>query len=203
MDGLLILAKHKIRLPSYGPVPTKIESDAKLLPFFSRCLGAVDGSHFAVRTPLDEQPAWRNRKQQLTQNVMAACDFNGRFVYVLCGWEGSAHDGRVFHDATFNKGFHIPEGFYYLGDAGYPNTRRLLTPFRGVRYHLQETARTQLRPKNPEELFNLRHSQIRTDIERVLGSLKREFRVHRTSAEFSVTTQIKIISNSWSVELDG
>jgi len=31
-------------------------------------------------------------------------------------------------------------GFYYLADAGFPSCGALLTPFRGVRYHLREWA---------------------------------------------------------------
>jgi hypothetical protein len=36
--------------------------------------------------------------------------------------------------------FIIPEGHYYLADAGYPNSDLLLVPYRGVRYHLKEWA---------------------------------------------------------------
>ena len=59
------------------------------------------------------------------------------FTYILTGWEGSATDSRVWADALA-KGFSVPEGFYYLADAGYPHCKELLIPFCGVRYHLQE-----------------------------------------------------------------
>ena len=59
------------------------------------------------------------------------------FTYILTGWEGSATDARVWADALA-KGFSVPEGFYYLADAGYPHCKELLVPFRGVWYHLQE-----------------------------------------------------------------
>jgi hypothetical protein len=59
------------------------------------------------------------------------------FTYVLAGWESSAHDGLVLNDAL-NKGFPIREGKFYLGDAGYGLKPYLLTPYRGVRYHLKE-----------------------------------------------------------------
>ena len=32
----------------------------------------------------------------------------------------------------------MPEGFYYLTDAGYPHCKELLIPFHGVWYHIQE-----------------------------------------------------------------
>jgi hypothetical protein len=52
------------------------------------------------------------------------------FTYILTGWEGSATDARVWADALA-KGFSVPEGFYYLADAGYPHCKELLVPFRG------------------------------------------------------------------------
>jgi hypothetical protein len=42
---------------------------------------------------------------------------DGRFVYILAGWEGSAGDSRVLYDAL-SKDFRIPEGKYFLADAG-------------------------------------------------------------------------------------
>jgi hypothetical protein len=54
--------------------------------------------------PLDEQEPYRNRKQTISQNVMVACDFDLKFVHVHAGWEGSASDARVLHDAL-NHGF--------------------------------------------------------------------------------------------------
>jgi len=44
-----------------------------------------------------------------------------------------------FHDLS------IPEGKYYLADAGYPLCDALLVPFRGVRYHLREWEKSGLR----------------------------------------------------------
>jgi hypothetical protein len=43
-------------------------------------------------------------------------NFDLTFSYVLPGWEGSAHDGRVLGDAMV-KGLPLPIGKYYLGDA--------------------------------------------------------------------------------------
>ena len=36
------------------------------------------------------------------------------------------------------KGFVIPNKKYWLADARYLNTNHLLTPYKGVRYHLIE-----------------------------------------------------------------
>jgi hypothetical protein len=50
----------------------------------------------------------------VSQNALAACDFKMNLVYVLPGWAGSTHDGRVLGDARA-KGFYAPPGKYYLG----------------------------------------------------------------------------------------
>ena len=47
---------------------------------------------------------------------------------------------------------------YYLGDAGYGIRNGIITPYRGVRYHLKEFS--DHRPENAKELFNLRHSSL-------------------------------------------
>jgi hypothetical protein len=87
--------------------------------------------------PAPLQSLYRNRKGFLSQNCLFICNFDMLFTYILSGWEGSATDARVWTDALA-KGFSVPEGFYYLADAGYPHCKELLVPFRGVRYHLQE-----------------------------------------------------------------
>ena len=57
------------------------------------------------------QAAFKGRKHNPTQNVMAAVDFDLKFTYVLAGWEGSAHDALILADAIDrNDGFIVPEG---------------------------------------------------------------------------------------------
>ncbi|KAL0002565.1 hypothetical protein SO802_016346 [Lithocarpus litseifolius] len=42
--------------------------------------------------------AFRDRRSDITQNVMCACNFDMQFTYVHSGWEGSANDSRVMQD---------------------------------------------------------------------------------------------------------
>jgi hypothetical protein len=115
------------------------------------------------------------------------------FLYVLAGWEGSAHDGTVLRDAIFSKGFKTPEKKYWLGDAGYSNTSTVLVPYRAVRYHLKETRLSGKKPENSKELFNLRHASLRNVIERIFGVLKRKYQILRTPSEYSIGTQTRIV----------
>ncbi|XLT41782.1 hypothetical protein HN873_073074 [Arachis hypogaea] len=67
----------------------------------------------------------------------------------------------------------IPEGKFYLGDAEFMLKPGILTPYRGVRYHLKEYSVRE--PQNPKELFNHWHSSLRNVIERCFGVLKKRF----------------------------
>lgn len=130
-----------IKLPtSNSPVPDEIRMSKKFFPWFKDCLGAIDGTHIPMHVPEALRAAYRNRKGDISQNVLAATTMDMRFVYVLPGWEGSAADSRIFDDAHADD-FTIPEGRYYLADAGYPNCDVLLVPYRSVRYHLKEWGR--------------------------------------------------------------
>jgi hypothetical protein len=53
-------------------------------------------------------------------------------------------DARVYDDAR-GRDFIIPNGKYYLADAGYPSCSQLLIPYRGIRYHLAEWGRAGVR----------------------------------------------------------
>jgi hypothetical protein len=57
------------------------------------------------------QAAFRGRKHNPTQNVMAAVDFDLKFTYVLAGWEGSTHDALIPADAIErDDGFTVSPG---------------------------------------------------------------------------------------------
>jgi hypothetical protein len=97
---LLVLYPRFTSLPNAGtPLATRIFDDLKYYLYFDNCLGALDGTHISIHVPLEEQLRYRNRKGTLSQNVLAVCDFDMQFVFVLPGWEGSAHDGRVLSNA--------------------------------------------------------------------------------------------------------
>ena len=64
-----------------------------------------------ARVPRHMQGPFRGRKNNYTQNVMAAVDFDLKFTYVLSRWEGSAHDALVLADAIERDGgLSVPEG---------------------------------------------------------------------------------------------
>jgi len=155
----------------------------------------IDDSHFRVKAPSDVVQGYRGRKQYPTINVLAACSFDLKFIYVLLGWEGSASNLRILNSALENRidRLEVPDEKYYLVDSGYQLRRGFLTPYRKARYHLKEYG--MLSPQNAREIFNHRHSSLRNAIERAFGILKKRFAMLGSGNEpcYSVRTQADIV----------
>ncbi|CAA0384473.1 unnamed protein product [Arabidopsis thaliana] len=153
------MAKPEVR------VPAKIRESTSFYPYFKDCIGAIDGTHIFAMVPTCDAASFRNRKGFISQNVLAACNFDLQFIYILSGWKGSAHDSKVLNDAlTRNTNRRqVPEGKFYLVDCGYANRRKFLAPFRRTRYHLQDFRGQGRDPKIQNELFNLRHASLRKE----------------------------------------
>ncbi|WVZ51371.1 hypothetical protein U9M48_002523 [Paspalum notatum var. saurae] len=193
LDALCVLARDLICIKSVETHSKITSSPGRFHPYFEGCIGALDGTHIPACVPIHMQDRFRGRKSITTQNVHAAIDFDLRFVYVLAGWEGSAHDSCVLQDALSRpSGLKIPEGKYFLADAGYAARPDVLPPYGGARYHLKEFRGTR-EPENARELFNLRHSTLRTTIERAFGTLKNRFKIFGSQPFFPFKTQVKIV----------
>ena len=132
-------------MPNVESVPYEIRKKRGILyPYFKDAIGAADGTHIPAKVPSEDIVRFRNRKGDISQNVLGICTFGLLFSCVIPGWEGSAHDGRVLQWALRN-GLEVPEGKYFLVDAGYALRKGFLTPYRGIRYHLREQAISKLR----------------------------------------------------------
>lgn len=154
----------------------------------------IDGTHIEATVPSNIVARFRGRKDKPTQNVLAAVTPNKQFSYVMAGWEGSANDFRVLKDALSMPpplGLRVLTGKYYLCDAGYTTMPGFIAPYRGVRYHLKEQhGRT---PENHQELFNLRHSSLRSKVESAFGILKNRFKILTCHPFFPFETQVDIV----------
>jgi hypothetical protein len=40
---------------------------------------------------------------------MAACDFNMQFIFAVAGWEGTAHDSRIFQKTIRDPALNFPK----------------------------------------------------------------------------------------------
>ncbi|KAH7865285.1 hypothetical protein Vadar_004650 [Vaccinium darrowii] len=155
-------------------VHKKIRESKRYFPHFEGAIGAIDGTHIKAHPNPNDIAKWIGRKGYPTQNIMAACDFDMCFTFALSGWEGSAHDTRIFYDCirdATNNFPHPQQGEYYLVDAGYPNIRGFLAPYKGCTYHVPDWRRGR-QPRNNFECFNKIHSSLRCTIERTFGVWK-------------------------------
>ncbi|PKI69444.1 hypothetical protein CRG98_010147 [Punica granatum] len=85
------------------------------------CIGAIDGTHVAARVLKEKRVAYRNRNNEITQNVLAGCSHQMIFTYVMTGWEGSADDSRILSDAARLELFPAPrDEQYYIVERNFP-----------------------------------------------------------------------------------
>uniref|UniRef100_A0A803KR82 DDE Tnp4 domain-containing protein n=1 Tax=Chenopodium quinoa TaxID=63459 RepID=A0A803KR82_CHEQI len=103
------LKLHEVLL--YNPTPISDDCEDERWKSFKNCLGALDGTYINVNVPSQERPKYRTRKGTIAMNVLGVCAPNMQFIYVLPGWEGSAHDMRVLRNALSRpNGFRVPRG---------------------------------------------------------------------------------------------
>jgi len=107
LSAIISLSGEIIKLPDPSVQPPEVYK----WKWFEHALGALDGCHVDVCVDVAAQGRYRNRKQQITTNMLGACDRNMKFVYVLPGWEGSSSDSRVLRDAMSRQdAFVVPKG---------------------------------------------------------------------------------------------
>ncbi|XP_059650514.1 uncharacterized protein LOC132296318 [Cornus florida] len=181
------LGTHIIVPPDFSVIPNKIKGSSRFYPYFKHCVGAIDGTHIPATLPVATQLPFHGRKGYITQNVMAVCDFDMRFTYVLAGLEGSANDSRILKECIENEAMNFP-----APPPGYANKLGYLAPFRGHTYHFQEYRRSRP-PRGRKEVFNHRHLSLRNIIERCFGLLKMRFVILKATPPYKFSTQILIV----------
>lgn len=160
---------------------------------FEGAIGAVDGTHIPAFIPQANQQRFWSRKNNISQNVLAAVTFDGLFCYVLAGAEGSINDATLLPHAM-TRSFKIPSARYYLADAGFGQRKGIVIPYPRVRYHLKDWGDVDQRPQTSKELYNLRHAMLRTVVEQVFGRCKRKWKIIRSSApEYDFNDQILFV----------
>ena len=146
-------------------------------------LGAIDGTHIRIATPVKNESIFVNRKNYHSINTQLVCDSNLRILSVNCKWPGSTHDAFILRNSdvwdVFEENENPPKG-WLLGDQGYMLKPWLLTPINT--------------PNTPaENQYNRAHKRARCVIERCNGVLKARFRCLGGILQFSPRKSKQII----------
>ncbi|KAA0063759.1 retrotransposon protein [Cucumis melo var. makuwa] len=128
-------------------------------------LEALNETYIKVNVAATDRPMFIVRKEGIATNVLGVCDTKGDFVYVLAGWEGSAADSWILHDALVQPNeLQVPKG--------YLNAKEFLAPYIGHRYHLQEWRDVENALTTANKYFKMKHPSVRNMSERAFGLLK-------------------------------
>ncbi|CAI5473053.1 unnamed protein product [Closterium sp. Yama58-4] len=111
-NAIVRLKRDFIRMPDR--VDANFLSSRPEYAHFPGAIGAIDGTLIPACIRIERQQPFYDRHSNVSQNVLAVVSFSDLFLYVLAGWEGSAHDSTVFQDAvlkgTPHSHRHIPVG---------------------------------------------------------------------------------------------
>ncbi|XP_072354326.1 putative nuclease HARBI1 [Scyliorhinus torazame] len=132
---------------------------------FPKVIGAVDGTHVALKAPGNDTVSFVNGKGFHSLNVMIVCDAQMRILTVNANNRGSAHDSFVLESSMLHRSMTTPPGIkgWLLGDKGYPLRTWLMTSFRSTNNEAQKR-------------YNCAHVTTRQVVERTITVLKSRFR---------------------------
>ncbi|CAI6352676.1 unnamed protein product [Macrosiphum euphorbiae] len=152
---------------------------------FPGIVGIIDCTHIGIFPPKTDDPVhpeymYVNRKNYHSINVQLVCDSDMKIINVSALFPGSVNNAYIWNNSllepTLRRIYNYnPEGFYLLGDSGYPLRPWLMTPL------------MQYKPNTPEERYNRRFKHVRSLIERLSRALE----------EFVNALNEPTIFNSW------
>ncbi|WCJ43790.1 hypothetical protein M5689_024505 [Euphorbia peplus] len=112
--ALNTIAPKMMVKPSIG-MSAKIRESTRFNPFFKDCIEAIDGTHIPTMVQGRDISSYRNRHGIQSQNVLAACNFDLQFMYMLSGWEGSTHDSKLLMMPLLRRNeLVVSQGKYFL-----------------------------------------------------------------------------------------
>lgn len=162
---------------------------------FPHCLGAVDGKHIRIISPIHSGSMYYNYKEYYSIVLLAVVDANYRFVYVYVGSYGKECDSSIFKASTLWKSIEsnkleLPDEkclpgsenpklpYFFVGDEAFGLSKHLMRPFGGTHLTLKK------------RIFNYRLCRARRYVECGFGILTNKWRIfHRplnVEPEFAV-----------------
>ena len=161
----IVLVPIYIHFPTGPEIAGKIEG-FRQIKGFCNIVGAVDGTHIRIRPPGAHRIPryYYNRKGFHSIQTQLCVDSKLHIVDVYCGWPGSTHDAKVYKASPLCHLIkNLPDNVIVIGDAAYPCSKHLVTPFKGAL-------------TDEQKIFNTAFSATRMPVERANGLLKGRFR---------------------------
>lgn len=112
---LILFAADIIRSidPQFNNVQERLKT---LSSFLASMVTLVPSMEHISLSPAKNMINHFGRHGYSSQNVMVVCDFDMRYISVVAGWPGSAHDTRIFKDTFDNhkeRSPHLPAGISF------------------------------------------------------------------------------------------
>ncbi|CAH1998538.1 unnamed protein product [Acanthoscelides obtectus] len=184
-DALISVLNHQIKMPRSSNEWKKIAIEFENRWNFPHCLGAIDGKHILIQSPMNSGSDFFNYKHTFSVVMMGLVDANYMFTYVDVGCQGRISDGGVFRNTVLGRKLeenrlmlpndetlpnHTQTTFPYVfvADDAFALGPHLLKPFQGV-----------YEAGSDERVFNYRLSRARRIVENAFGILASVFRVFR------------------------
>nr|CAI5853248.1 unnamed protein product [Callosobruchus analis] len=184
-DALISVLKDQIKMPRTSNEWKKIATEFENKWNFHHCLGAIDGKHILIQSPINSGSEFFNYKHTFSVVMMALVDANYMFTYVDVGCQGRTSDGGVFRNTVLGRkllenDLMLPEDeplpnytqttfpYVFVADDAFALGPHLLKPYQG----LYEAG-------SDERVFNYRLSRARRIVENVFGILASVFRVFK------------------------
>ncbi|KAK2711288.1 hypothetical protein QYM36_012465 [Artemia franciscana] len=167
IDAIFELASTTIKWPGANEAQYIISANSSTAGF-PGVLGAIDVTHIPITAPQHSPETYINRKGFHSLQLQVVCQHNLKFIDCYVGQPGSMDDARVFwfsEIGTDLQTLFFPEDSHLIGDAAYPLSDRLLTPYRDT----GNLTECQVR-------YNFKLSSTRMSVERAIGQLKSRFR---------------------------
>lgn len=87
---------------------------------FPHCLGALDGKHILMQSPINSGTKYYNYKSSFSIVLMALVDAEYNFLFVDIGCQGGVSDGGVFKNCQLYKdleknNLNLPSPLYLKG----------------------------------------------------------------------------------------
>lgn len=173
-----------LQIPETPEAWKKIAEDFQITWNVPHCIGAIDGKHITMQSPIKSGTEFYNYKHFFSVVLMAAVDANYSFTFADVGCQGRLSDGAVFRNTELfqkleNHQLNLPEDelltgedialpYVFVADDAFALSRNILKPYPGMH-----------NKGSQERIFNYRLSRARRIIENVFGIMASVFRVLR------------------------